>query len=296
VASTTQTSAQQALSSWLAQSATVGHFEVRRALPTPTVQAVGPFVFFDHFGPAPARQETLPAHPHAGIEVMTYLLSGGNEHRDSKGHQGTVQAGGAQWMRAGSGILHAETVLPELGDTVQGLQLWSRLPVALQESEPAYRAIAAEEVPQWQDQGCTLRLLAGQLQARTGPIELALAAFMLHLQLPPGTECALDLGLALPGPPLEWGAYVIQAESDRLLLDGTRQERGRFTLLDEGKLQFLYAANARSNADVFVLGGQAAPRPLHFGGPFVLDSRAALTQAQKRFASGQMGTLDGVPF
>lgn len=154
----TQPVAMQAQRSWMAQTSSVGHFEVRRALPTSNVQAVGPFVFFDHFGPAPAHPETLPAHPHAGIEVMTYLLAGGNEHRDSRGHRGTVQAGGAQWMRAGSGILHAETVLPALGDTVHGLQLWSRLPVAEQDSEPAYRAIAADDVPQWLEQGCDLRL------------------------------------------------------------------------------------------------------------------------------------------
>ena len=145
--------AQAAHSTWQAQVAPVGNFEVLRALPTSQVQAVGPFVFLDHFGPAPARAETLPAHPHAGIEVMTVLLEGGNEHRDSMGHKGTVKTGGAQWMSAGSGILHAETALPELGATVHGLQLWARLPVALQDAEPAYRSVGAEDVPQWQYKG-----------------------------------------------------------------------------------------------------------------------------------------------
>lgn len=85
----------QPLQKWVAHTANVGHFTVLRALPLPQMQAVGPFVFLDHFGPFKASSETLPAHPHAGIEVMTYLLDGANEHRDSMGNIGVVHAGGA---------------------------------------------------------------------------------------------------------------------------------------------------------------------------------------------------------
>ena len=198
------------------------------ALPTTSHEAVGPFVFLDHFQPAPARAETLPAHPHAGIEVMTYLLEGGSEHRDSKGHRGTVRSGGAQWMRAGSGILHAETVLPELGATVHGLQLWARLPLSLQDTEPLYRSFNAEDVPQWHKDGNLLRLLAGNMQGHTGALALALPAFMLHIDLAANAH----LQLTLPDPDFEYGVYAIEASAGSLRLDNTMSlSRGSFARL-----------------------------------------------------------------
>lgn len=278
---------------WHAEEAPVGHFTVLRALPTHAVQAVGPFVFLDHFGPFAASPETLPAHPHAGIEVMTYLLEGANEHRDSCGHRGMVEAGGAQWMRAGRGILHAETNLPQIGPTIHGLQIWARLPRAVQHSEPAYRAIAASEVPQWtvpslQGPGeVGLRLLSGALEGHQGPIPLSTPALLLHVQLPAASRIAL----ALPSGQ-EYGVYGI---------DGAARLDGAAALLQRGDFACL-AANTvvldnptAQPGNVLVLGGEAAERPLYFGGPFVLDSPAALRQAQRDFRDGKMGTLDGVP-
>src|SRR6202158_265700 len=115
--------------------APVGTFTVRRALPNPDHRAIGPWVFLDHFGPYRANPgvDGVGAHPHAGIETVTYLLSGRNEHRDSAGHRGIVSAGGAQWMTAGRGIVHSERPLAqsEAELTVHGIQLWTTLPRAL---------------------------------------------------------------------------------------------------------------------------------------------------------------------
>src|SRR6187549_971733 len=96
------------------QVASVGTFTVRRALPLRERHSVGPWVFLDHFGPFRVKpgQDGVGAHPHAGIETVTYILSGRQEHRDSAGHTGIVAAGGAQWMTAGRGIVHAETPMP----------------------------------------------------------------------------------------------------------------------------------------------------------------------------------------
>lgn len=279
---------------WPAEQAPVGHFTVLRALPTHAVQAVGPFVFLDHFGPFAASPETLPAHPHAGIEVMTYLLEGANEHRDSAGHRGIVEAGGAQWMRAGRGILHAETNLPHICPTIHGLQIWARLPRAVQHSEPAYRAIAASEVPQWTVQSTPgdgevgLRLLSGAFEGRQGPIPLSAPALLLHVQLPAASRVELNLPEGW-----EYGAYGIDGATR---LDGAEAplQRGDFALLGQNTLVLDNPGSAASN--VLLLGGEAAERPLVFGGPFVLDSPAALRQAQRDFYAGKMGTLDDVPF
>lgn len=278
---------------WQTTEAPVGHFTVLRALPTHAVQAIGPFVFLDHFGPFAASPETLPAHPHAGIEVMTYLLEGANEHRDSYGHRGIVETGGAQWMRAGRGILHAETNLPQRCPSIHGLQIWARLPRAVQHSEPAYRAIAASEVAQWTVPGTPdgevgLRLLAGSWDGRQGPIPLSSTGLLLHVQMPARSALTLSLPKGQ-----EFGVYGI-AGSVLVADEPVPLVRGAMARVADATLSLRNATDQPS--DVLLLGGTPAERPLLFGGPFVLDSHAALRQAQRDFYDGKMGTLDGVPF
>lgn len=282
------------LNVWPADVSAVGATRVLRALPHPGAEAVGPFVFLDHFGPIPTKPGTLPAHPHAGIEVMTYLLAGSNEHRDSAGHMGRVQAGGAQWMRAGRGVLHSERILDD-APIVHGLQLWARMPVAMQDAAPSYRGIAAEEVPSWQAEGAAFRLLAGTWQGHVGPISLSLPAFMLHITLTPGAAVTIDL----PEVAHEYGVYAIESSGDGLCVGvDTVLRLGDFAQLAANQTRFSCAhdLSAQEPAQLFVLGGEPAPRPLVFGGPFVFESQASLRRANQRFAAGDMGTLDGVPY
>lgn len=274
---------------WRATEAPVGHFSVLRALPTAEVSSVGPFVFLDHFGPFPASPETLPAHPHAGIEVMTYLLEGANEHRDSMGHQGVIEAGGAQWMRAGRGILHAETNLPELAPTIHGLQIWARLRTEHQWMEPAYQAIGASAVAAWSMDGVSYRLLSGVLGQQRGPIPLMAPALMLHLQLAPGAQTHLDLS---EHAAFEFGAYGI---AGAVMVDGQMLERGQFRRWAGSAGVVGFQNNGEQAVDLMLLGGAPVLGPLVFGGPFVLDSRESLQRAQRDYFAGRMGQLDGVP-
>ena len=274
---------------WHATEAPVGRFSVLRALPTAAVSSVGPFVFLDHFGPFAATPETLPAHPHAGIEVMTYLIEGANEHRDSMGHRGVIEAGGAQWMRAGRGILHAETNLPELAPTIHGLQIWARLPTQHQWMEPAYQAIDASAVAVWSMDGVSYRLLSGILGHQRGPIPLMAPALMLHLQLAPGARTRLDLS---EHAAFEFGAYGI---AGAVTVDGLMLERGQFRRW-AGSADAVVLHNTGEQAvDLMLLGGAPVQGPLVFGGPFVLDSRESLQRAQRDYFAGRMGKLDGVP-
>lgn len=275
---------------WAAEATRVGDTPVLRPLPSPAVSSVGPFVFLDHFGPAPTRGGTLPAHPHAGIEVMTYLIEGANTHRDSAGHTGSVAAGGAQWMRAGRGILHAETVLEDDTPVTHGLQIWARLPIAKQDDEPAYRGYEAGDFPVWTEGGARLKLLTGSLGDRTGPMSLSLDAFMLHVSLAAGGT----VEVALPDPNHRYGIYGITggARFDDVYSIG----QGDFARLPEHSAHLRLMADANGPSEVFILGGAPAPTPLVFGGPFVLDSPEALMAAERRFVRGEMGTLDGVPF
>ena len=274
---------------WQAELAPVGHFTVLRALPHERTHAVGPFVFLAHFGPARASPQTLPAHPHAGIEVMTLLLEGANQHRDSFGHVGVVESGGCQWMRAGSGILHAETNLPERHPNIHGLQIWARLPKAMQDDAPQYRAIHANAVVRWQEEGAAHALYAGSLGERLGPIPLATGGLLLVVDLPAHASVVFHGTEA----DFEYGVYGVGGEAN--LTGGAALARGGFAFYGQGRASVALSTQAEP-AQVLIMGGPPAERPLVFGGPFVLDSHHSLRLAQQNYASGKMGTLDGVPF
>lgn len=277
---------------WDAPRESVGHLTVLRPIPNAMVDAIGPIVFLDHFGPVPTPSEKLPAHPHAGIEVMTYLLEGANEHTDSLGNTGRIAAGGTQWMKSGRGILHAERFLPEEAETTHGLQIWARLPVDRQDDAPDYRAIQPNDVPRWTREGAELRLLSGELEGHRGPIELALPALMLHVSV--AADAPVEIALLEAG--YEYGAYAVSAPGE-LRVDGDDAlTRGMTVRLESGATAVRLEHSGEGRADVFLFGGEPAPRPLFFGGPFVLDSRSGLIEAHRRYSAGEMGTLDGVPF
>src|SRR6476659_4522142 len=155
------------------QVAPVGTFTVRRALPFRERHSVGPWVFLDHFGPFRVKpgHDGVGAHPHAGIETVTYLLSGRQEHRDSAGHTGIVAAGGAQWMTAGRGIVHAETPRPltEEEHTLHGIQLWTSLPRLAKQNAPRYQNLTAAAIPEVAGSGTLSRVIADELGDVKGP-------------------------------------------------------------------------------------------------------------------------------
>src|SRR5215475_15178043 len=109
-------------------------FEVRRAIPSRAVEAVGPFIFLDHFGPIevhPGEAKGASAHPHAGSETLTLLLEGRSVHEDSLGNVSAMGPGEVQWMRAGRGVIHDESpdeALLRSGGRLHGVQLWINMP------------------------------------------------------------------------------------------------------------------------------------------------------------------------
>lgn len=268
--------------------AQVGHtLKVLRALPTPALRSVGPFVFLDHFGPMPSQAGGPSAHPHAGIEVITWLLAGENEHRDSMGNHGKISSGGAQWMKAGRGALHAETMS---GDTpmTHGLQLWVRQPLSQQEDAPAYAHFNATQIPSWQNSDAELSLLIGQYAEHTGPLKLGLDGIALRLQIAPRSHHTLTLN-----PLFELGLYAI---SGTIHCDDEALNKGDLLRLANGTQAITLHNPNTTPCDCILLGGLPAPQPLVFEGPFVFESQARINQAKQDFISGAMGRLDGVPF
>ncbi len=283
------------------QWANVGdNLKVRRALPVPLRKSLGPWVFLDHFGPMPTdpQGQGVPPHPHAGIETVTYLLEGGMAHRDSAGHEGRVEAGGAQWMTSGRGIVHAEKPFdPAAADgdqaqvsfTLHGMQLWTSLPRALKMMPPRYQQISAAEVPYMANDGATVRVIAGESDGLKGPADVLMPLFLWHVALEPGAQWQGQLPAAM-----EAGVYVMAGE---VTLGGIEAPLrvGQLGIVEESTDAVPRSITIRNRgnalAHIMLLGGAPAEGPLVFHGPFVMNSVEQIRTAEKAYVSGQMGVL-----
>lgn len=269
------------------QIAPVGTFTVRRALPDRQRHSVGPWVFLDHFGPfrvTPGHDGVGP-HPHAGIETVTYLLSGRQQHRDSAGHTGIVNAGGAQWMTSGRGIVHAETPMPltEEEHTVHGIQLWTSLPRAQKLTEPRYQNLTAETVAVSKRPGATVRVVGGTFAGLTGPGETLMPLLVAHVTLEPGASFQENVPANF-----EMAAYVIEGDGR---FEGQAAVTGQLAVYAEGEGAIAFGNVGDKPLEVLVIGGAPAEGPLVFHGPFVMNSVEQVRAAEVAYRTGRMGTL-----
>src|ERR1700676_2498828 len=158
------------------RSVDLGGFQVHRALPSARSRMVGPFIFFDHFGPAVFRAGDgidVRPHPHIGLATVTYLFDGEIVHRDSLGTTQAIRPGEVNWMIAGRGIVHSERTAADQRDaesSLFGIQPWIALPKAEEERAPSFSHHAASELPLIEGQGKTLRLIAGSLYGARAPV------------------------------------------------------------------------------------------------------------------------------
>ena len=260
-----------------------GDMLLHRALPVNARESLGPFVFLDHYRHQSRRGIGDKPHPHAGIEVISYLLDGGMTHRDSLGFRDTLGPGDAQRIRAGRGMLHVEQ--PSGGR--HGLQLWTSLPPAMKFVEPEYAAYRAADIPEIGLPGARVRVVAGTVSGVTGPIQAAQPTLLAHVMLQPGAQVQLDVDA------LELGFYVLEGAAEGP--SNLALEAGTLALLGAGDTVTLKAGDG-ATAQIALLGGDAVQGDLVFAGPFVMDTEANAIRAQQDFLNGKMGRLEGVPF
>ncbi|HUP97543.1 MAG TPA: pirin family protein [Usitatibacter sp.] len=274
------------------QIAPVGTFTVRRALPDRHRHSVGPWVFLDHFGPFRVKpgNDGVGPHPHAGIETVTYLLSGRQQHRDSAGHTGIVSAGGAQWMTAGRGIIHAETPLPltEEEHTLHGIQLWTSLPRRLKNGAPRYQNLTADTVAVARRPGVTVRVVGGELAGVTGPGETHMPLVVAHVTLDPAATFSEQVPEGF-----EMAAYVIAGHGAFGGATSPAAAHVGELVLFAGNTGAVRFANASDQSlEVLLIGGTPAEGPLVFHGPFVMNDVDQVRAAEIAYRSGRMGTLE----
>ncbi|MBZ8142387.1 hypothetical protein CLD22_21105 [Rubrivivax gelatinosus] len=261
---------------------------LRRVLPSATRRAVGPFVFFDHFGPVvlpPGRASDVPPHPHIGLATVTYLFEGRQVHRDSLGTVQTIEAGAVNWMSAGRGIVHSERAHADDVDAerpAHGLQLWVALPPQAQDSEPSFQHLEAAQVPICRlPGGAEARVLVGSAWGASSPVRTASPTLYLDLQLPAGA------GLELPVLAAEAALY---APSTGFSLDGQPVGAQEMVLLPPAPVQLQAGAGPLR---VLLVGGDALLQPVRLWWNFVSADRARLAAAAARWQAGGFDPIPG---
>lgn len=175
----------------------LGGFSVRRLLPTARRKMVGPWIFFDHMGPAHFEAGdgiNVRPHPHIGIATVTYLFEGEILHRDSLGSLQPIKPGDINLMVAGSGITHSERERPEVtaqAHVLDGLQLWLALPIDQEETAPAFYHYPGTDVPAIDVGGVAVRVMMGSAYGVTSPVKIFSETLYLEAWLKPGQRLQL---------------------------------------------------------------------------------------------------------
>jgi redox-sensitive bicupin YhaK (pirin superfamily) len=263
----------------------LGDFAVRRALPHGKRQMVGPFIFFDHFGPVQfiaGKGMDVRPHPHIGLATVSYLFDGRILHRDSEGNTQEIMPGAMNLMTAGSGIAHSERTPPAQrlgGQTLLGLQSWIALPAAQEEIAPSFQHFAADSLPVVEDGGLWARVIAGSAFGKTAPVTMVSDWFYAEVALAAGASAPLDPDYE------ERAVYVVDGEVE---IAGDHFEAPRLLIFRPGDRITVTAKNA---ARVMFLGGTALEGPRHLWWNFVSSRQERIEQAKEDWKSGRFAAV-----
>jgi len=262
-------------------------FTVRRLLPALLARHVGPFVFFDHMGPAdfaPGKGMDVRPHPHIGLATITWLFEGAIRHRDSLGSLADIRPGEVNWMTAGRGIVHSERTPPDErrdGQRLHGIQLWVALPREDAEVAPEFHHHGADELPRIHRDGAELLLIAGTAYGERSPVKVFAPMFLIEATLSEGAT------LDWPDGHAERGVYVVEGEmawgdvvigADRMAVQG-----GGATV----------PLRARAPSRLMLFGGAPLDGERHLWWNFVASSRERIERAKADWAAGRFGVVPG---
>jgi redox-sensitive bicupin YhaK (pirin superfamily) len=262
-------------------------FSVRRALPSARSRMVGPFIFFDHFGPAEFRAGKgldVRPHPHIGLATVTYLFDGEIMHRDSLGTAAPIKPGEINLMTAGRGIVHSERTGAKLraaGSPIHGLQMWVALPEAKEEMAPAFAHHTVDEFPLIMDDGKVLRVVIGSLYGERSPVPTVHETVFANIALRAGASMPLDADHE------ERALYVIDGAID---ISGDKFAPGRLLVFKPGDQVTI---KALTDAHLVICGGAPMDGPRHIWWNFVSSRKERIEQAKAEWAAGHFGKVPG---
>jgi redox-sensitive bicupin YhaK (pirin superfamily) len=265
----------------------LGGFSVRRVLPAMTRRLVGPFIFYDHMGPAQMPvgdgMDVRP-HPHIALATVTYLLKGELDHRDSVGSVKTIRPGDVNWMVAGRGIAHSERSSPEsrrAGVDLHGIQSWVALPVEHEEIEPRFEHHPSSTIPRVERPGAVLDVIAGTAYGKQSPVGVLSPTLYVHAILEAGARLAMD------DEHEERAVYVVEGA---LGCDGGRFEPGTLVVLRPGAKVTL---GADEKTRLMLLGGARLTGERHIWWNFVSSSQERIERAKADWKNGRFAKVPG---
>lgn len=269
------------------------NMNVRRVLPSNEIRYVNPFVFLDHMGPVVQKPSEVfkrrgtGAHPHRGFITFTYLLSGEVEHFDSQGNHGIVGEGGAQWMLAGSGIVHDEgpsEAFTKKGGKMQGLQLWINLPSKFKEMAPDYMPLPSDMVPEVKlGDNNKLRVLIGEYEDKKSSIPVFSPMFIYHIVLEANTKADISI-------PSGFDSFVYLPEG-QVHVGGKLVEKTTLALLDKSSDFVSLENTSNQKQDIMLYGAEPLNEPIVAHGPFVMNSMEEIYTANEDFHNGKYGEI-----
>ena len=262
----------------------LGGFEVRRALPAPKRQMVGPFIFFDQAGPAEfltGQGIDVRPHPHIGLATVTYLFKGEFHHRDSLGTDQVILPGAVNWMVAGNGVTHSERTTPQTRrhpSSLFGIQTWVALPEQHEDDPAGFEHHGRDALPVLEDKGVSLRLILGRGWGATAPATVHSDMFYADALLEPGAR------LPLPHDHEDRGLYVVEGSVE---IAGDVFEAGRMVVFRPGDR--LAVKGGPSGARLMLLGGETLGGPRHIWWNFVSSSKEKIEEAKQAWKRGEFG-------
>ncbi|GAA0191734.1 pirin family protein [Fulvivirga kasyanovii] len=270
------------------RAADIGNFMVGRLLPFRQKRAVGPFVFIDHMGPTTLKDHEnfdIPPHPHIGLSTLTYLFEGAIMHRDSMGYEVEIQPGAVNWMTAGKGVVHSERTpeyLRNSDKSLHGLQIWVALPKALESSDPSFSHVEAKDIPHWQQDGVSMKLIAGEAFGRKSPVPVHSQLYFLEIK---STDTAtLSIGEHLFG---ESALYILEGY---IKSDGHTYEPKHILIAKESSLcEF----EIGPNSTVYIFGGQPFEEERFIHWNFVSSDKLLIEKARNDWREQKFPKVPG---
>lgn len=270
----------------------LGGFDVRRALPAPTRQLVGPFIFFDQMGPAEFITDggiDVRPHPHIGLATVTYLMQGEFQHRDSLGTNQMIYPGEVNLMTAGKGITHSERTSPETRATrhsLYGIQTWLALPEQHEDADPAFEHLGKDALPCLEGEGKSVRLILGNAWGERAPVRTQSELFYADAVLEPSAK------LPLPDDHEDRAVYILSGD---IAVAGRSLEAGQMAVFRPGEKVSVQAGE--QGARIMLLGGATLNGPRYIWWNFVSSSKEKIDEAKHAWhEAAQSGNWDSSRF
>lgn len=275
-----------------AQPVDMGGMPIRQPFPSAKAEHIDPFLLLHHADiKVPAHVDTKHAgvgpHPHRGFSPVSFIFKGGVHHRDSRGNNNIVYAGGTQWMHAGLGLIHSERPphdIHEIGGRQELIQLWVNTPAAHKMDQPQYQPLTAEDTPvvQSEDRLARIHIIAGELEGVKGPIKTLSQVNTFTAEFSKGAKFFFAI-------PSSHNAFIY-------VLDGKVQVTG------DSEVDAKYVAVFNSDGEgfelealedtrLFIGSGEPLNEPVASHGPFVMNNQTQLMEAFRDYQMGKMGVL-----